>query len=1068
MHKKQIALNSLDIISTALNQLAKTYKIDSDLLELVFDELTESHKLEPTDIISRLTLILKSFPQSLIQEQLVDLYSLVKIILQPQYSYLKVLSETPNCPFSYQDLFKIFSYIRQSDDLTSPSDLTIERTLQEIKWWITELGLPSDYFERYSLETIANHILLNRLYEIDAKKSNDPIGTFITSHNKGETLYIGSKTSADKIEQLISETHKDKECYVSVFKTKAKDVILYIVKDKSPLNNPGSPSTTDEKFTDEISSRYSSILASQKKSLTPIIEVTQKPETSETRLMVAFPASSYLAFKHLEDILSKHGLPINRKYFHNLTAQGQCIYTLYIPNSNHEELQTKMAEVTRDINNLIICPPNKFTELLDKGFSTDQVLVSNAIAHFVHFFSTKDHPENAEPRNKAASALQQKLDNSEFPLDLIMNTLIKYPEITKALQDIFMSKFDPKKENVNTADLEKMLDDFINDEANVNVLENERLIFKFAKLFLNNINSTNFFMKEKSAISFRMNPAFLNECRYDEKPFGVFFVLGRDFQGFHTRFKDIARGGIRLVISRNLEAYNKNLDDAYREGFGLASAQQKKNKDIPEGGAKGIILARYGITKDAATTAFKQYIDSMLDLMLPTNANDIKNYNEEILFFGPDENTADLMDWACEKARDRGYKFWKSVTTGKAPELGGISHIDYGMTTTGVHEFTIQLLKAMGLKETEVTKLQTGGPDGDLGSNEILISHDKTTAIVDGAGVVYDPAGIDRSELTRLALLRQDLSKFDKTKLSASGFLVLISDQNVTLPSGEKVKYGESFRNQFHLHPLSQSILFVPCGGRPRSINMNNVGQLLIDGKPKHQLIVEGANLFLTQEAREFLEAKGVKIIKDSSANKGGVTSSAYEVLAGLALNDEEFTRLMVAKQTHDIRGFRSQNIDQLVTDSMNDDSFSLERLSAIAGHIGEVPEFRKKYIGDIIQIIKDNAILEFKALWTEHKKTSESLSTLSDKLSNKINVISSQLESSELFENMELRRTVLQSYMPPSLVAEIGMDKLMERIPLNYQKAIFCKQIARMFVYTKGIEATPEDYRVYIQNIKN
>jgi NAD-specific glutamate dehydrogenase len=43
-----------------------------------------------------------------------------------------------------------------------------------------------------------------------------------------------------------------------------------------------------------------------------------------------------------------------------------------------------------------------------------------------------------------------------------------------------------------------------------------------------------------------------------------------------------------------------------------------------------------------------------------------------------------------------------------------------------------------GMDESAVTKLQTGGPDGDLGSNEILVSHDKTIAIVDGSGVLCD------------------------------------------------------------------------------------------------------------------------------------------------------------------------------------------------------------------------------------------------------------------------------------------------------------------------------------------
>jgi glutamate dehydrogenase len=41
------------------------------------------------------------------------------------------------------------------------------------------------------------------------------------------------------------------------------------------------------------------------------------------------------------------------------------------------------------------------------------------------------------------------------------------------------------------------------------------------------------------------------------------------------------------------------------------------------------------------------------------------------------------------------------------------------------------------------------------------------------------------------------------------------------------------------------------------------------------------------------LEKHGIIIFKDSSANKGGVTSSSLEVLAALALSDSEFSQHM-------------------------------------------------------------------------------------------------------------------------------------------------------------------------------
>lgn len=64
---------------------------------------------------------------------------------------------------------------------------------------------------------------------------------------------------------------------------------------------------------------------------------------------------------------------------------------------------------------------------------------------------------------------------------------------------------------------------------------------------------TNFYQSTKVALSFRLTPDFLPEVEYPKTPFGVFFVIGNEFRGFHIRFRDVARGGIRLVMSRNRE-----------------------------------------------------------------------------------------------------------------------------------------------------------------------------------------------------------------------------------------------------------------------------------------------------------------------------------------------------------------------------------------------------------------------------------------------------------------------------------------------------------------------------------
>merc|ERR1719183_3238717 len=365
-----------------------------------------------------------------------------------------------------------------------------------------------------------------------------------------------------------------------------------------------------------------------------------------------------------------------------------------------------------------------------------------------------------------------------------------------------------------------------------------------------------------TALAYRFEPSFLQSCGanlYPEMPYAIYMVVGRDFHGFEGRFRDIARGGIRLILSRNKDVYKVNCSRLFEEAYNLAYTQQKKNKDIPEGGAKGTILLQHSAPQNdnARRAAFLSYLDALLDCMGcggPTVHSWLKG--QELLFFGPDENTAGFMDLGALRARRRGYRFWKAITTGKSTSLGGVPHDVYGMTTASVHTYVQCLLEELGLDETEITKVQTGGPDGDLGSNEILVSRDRTVGIVDGSGVGYDPNGLDREELTRLAKARLPIAQFRRSCLSPNGFIVGVDENSVVLPDGAQVRSGVAFRDSFHLSSYWAADLFVPCGGRPSAVHRGNVDNLFFaDGQPKFKYIVEGANLFFTPDARRVLES---------------------------------------------------------------------------------------------------------------------------------------------------------------------------------------------------------------------
>ena len=53
-----------------------------------------------------------------------------------------------------------------------------------------------------------------------------------------------------------------------------------------------------------------------------------------------------------------------------------------------------------------------------------------------------------------------------------------------------------------------------------------------------------------------------------------------------------------------------------------------------------------------ANAAFFKYVDALLDLILVKEGVTDLYKKPEILFLGPDENTADYMDEACLYARD--------------------------------------------------------------------------------------------------------------------------------------------------------------------------------------------------------------------------------------------------------------------------------------------------------------------------------------------------------------------------------------------------------------------------------
>ena len=928
--------------------------------------------------------------------------------------------------------------------------LTPETVRAEIDWFCSRLGMAENYFMTIPLETIAAHIEGIKAAEINAMLRKDKdLQIDLATESANEAIYIvdDEHESARDIERRIEKKYPNYriQSYRTLGKASGVEHLrMYLVQkpsfsldeiqaDKKDLRDIASSAFLNTATKDTIG-RYQRIIERSTGWETPLIDVTDKDETNEHRIMIAMPReSSSRFFSNVSDVINSHSLVSNRKYIEQF-ANGKTVYVFYLDKIEDAEL---LQDLIEDISLVYVIPDSPLSSLFRSGKLDAQETVFGvsawSFAHQFLFGYNEEYLKLAEVLKDSPELLgilrrlKTKLAKDTYTETAVWDAILQnYSFLKKAFQ-LFDKKFNPF---IKDHDIDKDADHLEKELKRCVPIDIHREIFMAVLLFVKVCLRTNFYKKEKTSIAFMYDPAFLNRVDYPETPFGIFHVIGIEFRGFHIRFRDIARGGIRIVRSNNYQTYINNSDFIFDENYNLASTQQKKNKDIAEGGSKGTILLGLDY-QDKADIAFKKYVNGLLDLMIE-DANILDYFGQEvILFLGPDEGTADLMEWASQRARVLDFPYWKSFSTGKPVTLGGIPHDLYGMTTNSVNEFVLDILAKLGIKEKNITKVMTGGPDGDLGSNEIRISNDKIIAIVDGSGVLYGPEGLNRTDLNRLAKARKMVENFKKERLSEQGFLVTIGDRRRTLPGGEKVASGLEFRNTFHLNPKFKADLFVPCGGRPSSININNWKQFLDEkGNPRFRFIVEGANLFLTQGARLRLEEHGVIIYKDASANKGGVTSSSMEVFASLALSDQEYDRLMCERD-------------------------------------GVVPEFRSAYIQEIIQIIRENARLEFEVIWSENERKGTPRSILTDQVSGKINQVTDAIYASQLFDDKKLFKKVIECCCPKVLVKEVGFDNILRRVPAAYLKAVFSSRLASRYVYSYGLDANEIDFHNFLKEYK-
>lgn len=178
--------------------------------------------------------------------------------------------------------------------------------------------------------------------------------------------------------------------------------------------------------------------------------------------------------------------------------------------------------------------------------------------------------------------------------------------------------------------------------------------------------------------------------------------------------------------------------------------------------------------------------------------------------------------------------------------LGGIPLDSIGATGYGVSQAARLALPATGRPLSGGTLVIQGfGNVGRPAADFLLRQGMVLTGVSDSAGAIFDPAGLPLQQLL---------------EIKARGKSV------VDLPGAKAIQ--------------AEELLALPCdllvpAARPDIIHQGNVAQV------RARVIIEGANIPVTEEAERHLHQRGVLVIPDIVANAGGVICAAVEYAGG-------------------------------------------------------------------------------------------------------------------------------------------------------------------------------------------
>lgn len=499
-----------------------------------------------------------------------------------------------------------------------------------------------------------------------------------------------------------------------------------------------------------------------------------------------------------------------------------------------------------------------------------------------------------------------------YSQEFIEEALVKHPDLTKNIVDLFKVRFDPSYKGSRKVEV-LMIKETINRLlGEVENIAEDKVIRRFVELNLATLR-TNYYQKDqdghiKAYISFKLRSEEVPELP-KPVPFAEIFVYSPRMEGIHLRGGKVARGGLR---------WSDRPEDFRTEILGLMKAQMTKNAVIvPVGSKGGFIVKRTPAEggRDAwlqeGIECYKTLLRGLLDItdnviggkIVPPT--DVVRYDEDdpYLVVAADKGTAAFSDIANSVSAE--YNFW----LGDAFASGGSAGYDHkkmGITARGAWVSVTRHFREMGMdtQAQDFTVIGIGDMSGDVFGNGMLLSpHICLLAAFDHRHIFIDPtpdAEKSFEERKRMfALPRSSWMDYDKSLISKGGGVFERTAKSIKLTPEMKtflaIEANEMTPTELIRTLLTAKVDLLWNGGIGTYVKASTetndvVGDrtndiLRVDGKDlRCKVVGEGGNLGFTQRGRIEYALKGGCINTDAIDNSAGVDCSDHEVNIKIAL----------------------------------------------------------------------------------------------------------------------------------------------------------------------------------------